>query len=314
MGILVISLVNLISLLLGVISVVVVFRLNQRSNNSFLANYLIFMILAVITGFCDWIIINWVLVLAKGITSDTADLIYHIFWDLVGFPAYLFAFFYLIKTINCLAGIHMRKLFINLFLSLLVIVIVLNYIGFYLRILDSPYIFSTAVWMIYTIILPLAFLAFLAFAYLRPLNKGMNKVPGYSRFVLLHFAGFLVWTLLSLLPLKLGEGRHMIILVFFLSLFIPAIYLFINRKDFISRLNIKTDGGLELSLRAYGFSPREIELAQLLMAGKSNQEISDELFVSIQTVKNYISKMYRKAGVNSRTQFVGLFAKYPDSD
>jgi hypothetical protein len=86
MGILVISVVNLISLILGVISVIMVFLLSQRKNNPFLNNYLIFLILAVISGFCDWIIINWTLVLVKGIPMDTADLIYHIFWDLVGFP------------------------------------------------------------------------------------------------------------------------------------------------------------------------------------------------------------------------------------
>jgi len=104
----------------------------------------------------------------------------------------------------------------------------------------------------------------------------------------------------------------MIIFAFFLALFIPALYLFIRRKEFLTRLLIKPGTDLKNSLRNYGFTAREIELALLLMAGKSNQEISDELFVSVQTVKNYISKMYRKAGVSSRTQFVGLFAKYPD--
>ena len=103
----------------------------------------------------------------------------------------------------------------------------------------------------------------------------------------------------------------MIIFAFFLALFVPSVYLFFRRNEFANRLVIHADTGLELSLREYGFSPREVELALLLMAGKSNQEISDELFVSVQTVKNYISKMYRKAGVSSRTQFVGIFAKYP---
>lgn len=306
MGILVISIVNLISLILGVIAVILVFRLSQQNDNSFLNSYLIFLTLGVITGFCDWIILNWTLVLVKGIPADTADLIYHIFWDLVGFPAYLFSFFFLVKAINHLAGIPMRKLYEKLFLTLLGVIIVLNYIGFYLRIKDSPFVFSKAIWMIYTIIWPMAFLAFLAFACYR---RG-----GYTSFVLIHFAGFLVWTLLSLLPLNLGEGRHLIIFAFFLTLFIPALYLSIRRKEFPGSLVIKAVSGLEHSLRDHGFSPREIELALLLMAGKSNQEISDELFVSVQTVKNYISKMYRKAGVSSRTQFVAIFAIYPDPD
>ena len=119
MEVLVISLMNLMSLLLGVISVILVFRRTQRINIPVLNNYLIFLILAVITGFCDWIILNWVLFLAKGISSDTADLIYHIFWDLVGFPAYLFAFFYLVKTMNHMAGAPTRKRYNKLFFTLI---------------------------------------------------------------------------------------------------------------------------------------------------------------------------------------------------
>ena len=311
MGVLIISLLNLIALMLGVTSVVLVLRLAQKDDNPFLNNYLIFLVLAVITGFCDWIIINWVLFLVKGIARDTADLIYHVFWDLMGFPAYLFAFLFLVKTVNHLAGKHVSSFFSRLFIALLIGVILLNYTGLYLRIKDAPYIFSKALWMIYTLIWPFAFLVYLAFAYFGPLKNSKKRAPGYSKFVLFHFAGFLVWTLLSLLPLKLGEGRHMIIFAFFLALFIPALYLFIRRKEFLTRLLIKPGTDLKNSLRNYGFTAREIELALLLMAGKSNQEISDELFVSVQTVKNYISKMYRKAGVSSRTQFVVLFAKYP---
>jgi DNA-binding CsgD family transcriptional regulator len=111
--------------------------------------------------------------------------------------------------------------------------------------------------------------------------------------------------------MKPVEWRHLIIVSFFLTLFLPTLYLFIRRKEFLEKMVMKANRGPEQNLRDYGFSKREIELALLLMAGKSNQEISDELFVSVQTVKNYLSKMYRKAGVNSRTQFMGLFAEYP---
>lgn len=314
MEMLLISAVNLLSLLLGVAAVMMVFRLSQTNDNPFLNNYLIFLTLAVITGFCDWIIVNWTLVLVKGIALETADLIYHVFWDLLGFPAYLFAFFFLLKAIYHLAGWPMRKGYLRLFSALLLAVILLNYLGFYLRIRDTPYVLSRPLWMVYTLIWPAVFPAFLAFAYLRPHRPDKKRPAGFPGFVLLHFAGFLIWTLLSLLPLNLGEGRHLIIFVFFLTLFIPALYLYKRRNAFLSKLVIPAGSGLEQSLRDHGFSPREIELAVLLMAGKSNQEISDELFVSVQTVKNYISRMYRKAGVNSRTQFVGIFAKYPDPE
>jgi len=64
---------------------------------------------------------------------------------------------------------------------------------------------------------------------------------------------------------------------------------------------------MESILMEYKFTRKEIELALLLMQGKSNKEISEELFISTQTVKNYISKMYRQIGVRSRIQFLNFF-------
>lgn len=51
-------------------------------------------------------------------------------------------------------------------------------------------------------------------------------------------------------------------------------------------------------------SGREIEVLQLIAAGKSNRRISGELFVSVGTVKTHINNIYRKLGAHSRTQAV----------
>jgi LuxR family maltose regulon positive regulatory protein len=49
-------------------------------------------------------------------------------------------------------------------------------------------------------------------------------------------------------------------------------------------------------------SERELEVLALLAAGKTNQQIAKELFVSLGTVKSHINNIYRKLGVRSRTQ------------
>ena len=51
-------------------------------------------------------------------------------------------------------------------------------------------------------------------------------------------------------------------------------------------------------------SPREIEVLQLIAAGKSNQEIADTLIVALSTVKRHISNIYGKLDVGTRTQAV----------
>jgi two-component system response regulator DegU len=50
----------------------------------------------------------------------------------------------------------------------------------------------------------------------------------------------------------------------------------------------------------------------LILQGKSNREIEELLFISGQTVKNHIYNIFRKLGVKSRGQLVGLVLKTPD--
>jgi len=49
-------------------------------------------------------------------------------------------------------------------------------------------------------------------------------------------------------------------------------------------------------------SPREIDLLRALAQGKSNTQIADEMALSRQTVKNYLSRLYIRLGVRTRTE------------
>ena len=53
-----------------------------------------------------------------------------------------------------------------------------------------------------------------------------------------------------------------------------------------------------------GLTPRETEILRLLTLGFSNQQIADECFLSINSVKSYIRSAYRRIGVTSRSQAV----------
>ncbi|KHK99840.1 hypothetical protein LK09_00395 [Microbacterium mangrovi] len=48
-------------------------------------------------------------------------------------------------------------------------------------------------------------------------------------------------------------------------------------------------------------SKREIEVAQRAAEGMSNQEIADELLLSVRTVENHVHRIMRKTGIESRT-------------
>jgi len=50
-----------------------------------------------------------------------------------------------------------------------------------------------------------------------------------------------------------------------------------------------------------GLTPRELEVLRLVAAGKSNQAIAAELFLSEKTVARHLSNMFVKLNVTSRT-------------
>lgn len=55
------------------------------------------------------------------------------------------------------------------------------------------------------------------------------------------------------------------------------------------------------------FSPRERQIVTFLASGCSNQEIADRLGLRLQTVKNHLSRIYRKLGVPNRVQLAVMF-------
>lgn len=57
------------------------------------------------------------------------------------------------------------------------------------------------------------------------------------------------------------------------------------------------------------FTERETEIIRLMTQGKSNKEIAESLFLSVGTVKNYISQIYLKIDVNDRANAVLIFKK-----
>lgn len=56
---------------------------------------------------------------------------------------------------------------------------------------------------------------------------------------------------------------------------------------------------------------REKEIIELICMGKSNQEIADDLYISLKTVKAHIYNIFQKTGVKRRVQLTKLFQNIP---
>jgi DNA-binding CsgD family transcriptional regulator len=57
-----------------------------------------------------------------------------------------------------------------------------------------------------------------------------------------------------------------------------------------------------------GLTPTELQVAELVAAGSSNKEVAAQLFVSVRTVEANLSKIYRKLGVDSRSELAAQFS------
>ena len=54
-------------------------------------------------------------------------------------------------------------------------------------------------------------------------------------------------------------------------------------------------------------SERELEIAKTMLKGLSYKHTADELFLSIDTVRTYVRRIYKKLNVNSRSEMFNLF-------
>jgi DNA-binding NarL/FixJ family response regulator len=91
-------------------------------------------------------------------------------------------------------------------------------------------------------------------------------------------------------------------------------------RDVVLRGSVILPGAIAAKVAAYlvghgsqskaclgDFTQREQEIINLLMQGKSNKEISEALFLTVGTVKNYISQIYSKAGITDRANAILYF-------
>ena len=62
--------------------------------------------------------------------------------------------------------------------------------------------------------------------------------------------------------------------------------------------------------RKYDISEKEYEVIQLVAEGFSNKEISQKLFLSEGTVRNYLSTILEKLNLRDRTQLAIFYLKH----
>jgi len=135
----------------------------------------------------------------------------------------------------------------------------------------------------------------------------------HERYIIRIFGlAYLGFYLFSVILFNLSSLHYFIslgfVFLFFSAHLLPVLFLYIN----LDKVNLESSGvkDLDMSIEKfvgkYGISKRETEIIQLICKGKSNQDISDSLYISLQTVKDHIHRIFLKTGVKNRVQLTNL--------
>ncbi|WP_420800417.1 LuxR C-terminal-related transcriptional regulator [Paenibacillus piscarius] len=77
----------------------------------------------------------------------------------------------------------------------------------------------------------------------------------------------------------------------------------------LSAVKLLNSAALKTPKEEWGISPREEEVLELIILGKTNKEIASTLFISEHTVKNHLSRIFNKMDVTDRSQIIALVYK-----
>lgn len=98
------------------------------------------------------------------------------------------------------------------------------------------------------------------------------------------------------------------LLVYFISNFFPVFYLR-QKSDLIFTpvsADHPSDEKKAILFSKFRITKREKEIIDKICQGKTNQQIADELFIGLQTVKDHTHRIYSKVGINSRLKLVQM--------
>jgi DNA-binding CsgD family transcriptional regulator len=116
----------------------------------------------------------------------------------------------------------------------------------------------------------------------------------YSGIMALFFTGFGIW-----LSIKLREPKVKVEKI--TETVVETVY--IEKEPAEPGPDSVID---EEQIQKLGISKRELEVLQLMATGLSNQEIADRLFVSSNTVKTHVAKIFEKLDAKRRTQAIEI--------
>ena len=140
--------------------------------------------------------------------------------------------------------------------------------------------------------------------------RARHRSPVIAWYSVLYLGGYAAFLLFLVVPAFLELVLVLAVLLYINS--IPLIWLHVVLKHLHGDFTPDEKQKLMLFNR-YNISKRESEIIELILAGKSNAEITKTLYISLHTVKNHIYNIYQKMGINTRYQLLHIFTQQDKS-
>jgi len=137
----------------------------------------------------------------------------------------------------------------------------------------------------------------------------LEKRTKYALLLLIFFSGAIHMPLIyNVLSNPLTEFVY--IFFFFLINTAIGVY-FVYHAKFPEKQAVKEHTlSFDEFLQQYEITPRESEVIMEIYNGKTNREIADTLFVTLQTIKDHTHRIYQKTQVKNRGQLTSLLRKF----
>lgn len=298
----------IVSLGSGVAAISLVSWLNKRFTAPFLSTYLYFIILVIIYGIYG--IVNTYFV--KSFISEliipeqTAKILIN-FLPFIGLPVLITAWFMFIKLCYEFVERKMSNISAIIFFGV-------NVIGILLFVFQTSQYNNSDDFLVLSDYLKLGFTALTVISFSTAyivLFTGMLKAKHKQKRRLYFGFAFisLFFNLITVIAFYFSDVNELLTKLSFVAFFIgqvpPVLFLYkFMNKEFATSNNTAIESVKINMITNYELSAREWQIVEHICKGYTNSQISDKLFISLQTVKDHVSRVYRKTGVKNRVQLV----------
>ncbi len=300
----------IISLVAGIYGVILLNELRKKHRLEFLNSFFYYHLLLIIFGVYGILgnIIVQQILLKYELESSLVETIAH-FFPFLGVPFVLVAWYMFLKfsaeIINKKVPQYVAVSFF--FITLLAFLI---YGWFIQKLPEDNYASLTqkVIVVFYTIELIIntyIFLILLLYSF-----KLKNR---QQKLFLFRFAIILIsLAIFKSISMHFSSFNLIIGLYFILFFFAGNLSLILLSKVHLAKHSIEYQENISATdslIEKFHISKREKQIIEEICKGKTNQQIADELFITLQTVKDHTHNIYKKVNVKNRVQLTQLFSQ-----